>query len=373
MTVVLMVTMSPLKFDSRVDREASALVEDGHKVYVLGLSPFPENSTWIPIEVGMVSISRSSAGSRSSILWRLIKYFTLVLYRYLKRQQFKKQVRRKIEEIRELTAIDIIHAHDLPALEATKPFHKEFHLVYDSHELWTGRKLKGLGSRCELLRDARIEALQVQYASVVITVSDQLAKELTDRFGKEVQVIRNTFPLSIESPPQEFNFLAYAGNISEGRDLNTVIDGAIKAGIDVRLMGRRVSNFQLKSPIEVADHGTVEEAGKFLREGGIAAVSLESGIENHERALPNKLLQAVAEGVPVVAANFPAIAQIVLSNNLGALYQPGDSVSFANSVKQVSENYSQFVENTLIARNTLCWDLDSQLLQNIYAKILIEQ
>ena len=100
--------------------------------------------------------------------------------------------------------------------------------------------------------------------------------------------------------------------------------------------------------------------------------NLESGIENHERALPNKLLQAVAEGVPVVAANFPAIAQIVLSNNLGALYQPGDSVSFANSVKQVSENYSQFVENTLIARNTLCWNLDSELLCNIYAKISIE-
>ena len=57
----------------------------------------------------------------------------------------------------------------------------------------------------------------------------------------------------------------------------------------------------------------------------------------------------------------------------GIIYQPGDSVSFANSVKQVSENYSQFVENTLIARNTLCWNLDSQLLQNIYAKILIEQ
>ena len=373
MTVVLMVTMSPLKFDSRVDREASALVEDGHKVYVLGLSPFPENSTWIPIEVGMVSISRSSEGSRSSILWRLIKYFTLVLYRYLKRQQFKKQVRRKVEEIRELTAIDIIHAHDLPALEATKPFHEEFHLVYDSHELWTGRKLKGLGSRCELLRDARIEALQVQYASVVITVSDQLAKELTDRFGKEVQVIRNTFPISIESPPQEFNFLAYAGNISDGRDLNTVIDGAIKAGIDVRLMGRRVSNFQLKSPIEVADHGTVEEAGKFIRDGGIAVVSLESGIENHERALPNKLLQAVAEGVPVVAANFPAIAQIVLSNNIGVLYQPGDSISFANSVKQVSENYSQFVKNSLIARKTVCWSLDSEHLRSIYAKICAEQ
>ena len=372
MKVVLMVTMSPLKFDSRVDREASALVDAGYKVFVLGLAPFPENPTWTPIEVGMVAISKSSAGKRSSSFWRFIKYLTLVPYRYLKRQKFIKRVRERIKEIRDLTVIDVIHAHDLPALEATKPFHKEFLLIYDSHELWTGRKLKGLGSRFELLRDARIEALQVQYASAVITVSDQLAEELTNRFGQEVQVIRNTFPISTASPPQRINFLAYAGNISEGRDLNTVIDGASKAAIDIRLMGRRVSNFQFKSPLEIDDHGSVEEAGKFLRDGGIAVVSLESGIENHQRALPNKLLQAVAEGVPVIAADFPAIAQIVRSNNLGVLYEPGDSISFANSVKQVSENYSQFVENALIARNTLCWNLDSELLCNIYAKISIE-
>ena len=279
MKVVLMVTMSPLKFDSRVDREASTLVDAGYKVYVLGLAPFPENSSWIPIEVGMAAVSKSSAGERSSIFWRFIKYLTLVPYRHLKRMKFIKQVRKQIEEICERTAIDIIHAHDLPALEATKPFHEEFFLVYDSHELWTGRKLKGLGSRFELSRDTRIEALQVQHANVVITVSGQLAEELTDKFGQEVQVIRNTFPISKENPPREVNYLAYAGNIAEGRDLKTVIDGASKADIDIKLMGRKISNLELKPPLEVADHGTVEQAGKFLRDGGIAVVSLESGIE----------------------------------------------------------------------------------------------
>tara|TARA_B100002052_G_C15761451_1_gene542519 strand:+ start:92 stop:916 length:825 start_codon:yes stop_codon:yes gene_type:complete len=274
--------------------------------------------------------------------------------------------------MRNVIPIEIIHAHDLPALEATKPFHKDFILVYDSHELWTGRKLRGLGSRFEVLRDGRIEALQVQYASEVITVSDQLAKELTIKFGREVQVIRNTFPISNEDPPQRINYLAYAGNISDGRDLNTVIDGASKADVGIKIMGRRISDFQLETPLEVIDHGSIEEAGKFIRDGGIAIVSLESGIENHLRALPNKLFQAIAEGVPVVASDFPAIAQVVLSNNLGVLYKPGDSDSFSNSVKQVSANYFQFLENTLTARKTLCWSVDSENLQNIYEKLFSE-
>ena len=372
MKVVLMVTMSPLKFDSRVDREASSLVEAGYRVYVLGLGPLPENCVWTPIQVGIVGSTKSSAGKRSSIFWRLVKYLTLVPYRYSKRRQFINQVREQIEKMREVAAIDIIHAHDLPALEATKPFHKDFLLVYDSHELWTGRKLRGLGSRFEMSRDARIEALEVQSASAVITVSDQLAEELASKFGREVFVIRNTFPISIENPPRRINYLAYAGNISDGRDLNTVIDGALEAGVDIKLMGRRISGFQLKTSLEVIDHGSIEQAGKFIRDGGIAIVSIESGIENHLRALPNKLFQAIAEGVPVVASDFPAIAQIVRSNNLGVLYKPGDSCSFSNAVKQLSDNYFQFLENALTARKTLCWSVDSENLQNIYEKICIE-
>ena len=370
MKVVVMVSMSPLKFDSRIDREASSLVDAGYEVYVLGLGPIPENRPWSPIQVGVVRELKSSTRKRSSVFWRVLKYLSLVPYRYMKRKNFVRRVR---EQIRGFAVIDVLHAHDLPALEAMKPFYKKFLLVYDSHELWTGRNLRGLGSRFELLRDKRIEAAGVQFASSVITVSDQLATELATRFGREVDVVRNTFPVSSGKPPDEVNYLAYAGNISAGRDLATVIDGASKARTEIRLMGRNISDFELKSPLVIFDHGTVEEAGKFLRDGGIAVVSLESGIENHLRALPNKLLQAIAEGVPVVASDFPAIAQIVRSNNLGALYESGDSYSFAKAVRQVCENYPLYVENTLNARDALSWSIDSKLLQSTYENIRIEQ
>jgi glycosyltransferase involved in cell wall biosynthesis len=370
MKVVVMVSMSPLKFDSRIDREASSLVDAGYKVYVLGLGPIPENRPWIPIQVGVASASKSSTRNRSSVFWRVLKYLSLVPYRYMKRKKFVQRVR---ELITGFAVIDILHAHDLPALEATKPFHKKLLLVYDSHELWTGRNLRGLGSRFELSRDQRIEAVGVQCASAVITVSDQLAEVLAIKFGREVAVVRNTFAISNEDPPEGVSYLAYAGNISAGRDLPTVIDGASVARTEIRLMGRNISDFILQSPSLVFDHGTVEEAGTFLRDGGIAVVSLESGIENHLRALPNKLLQAIAEGVPVVASNLPTIAHIVRSNNLGELYESGDSESFAQAVRRVRDNYPSYVENVLKARKVLHWSIDSEILLGIYENILPEQ
>ncbi|MDG1846412.1 MAG: glycosyltransferase family 4 protein [Acidimicrobiales bacterium] len=360
---VVMVSMSPLKFDSRIDREASALVAAGYQVFVLGLGPVPEDIPWKAIEVGADSGDRKK---RSSTYWKLLKYLLLVPYRFRKRKNFVRLVREKLEKF---DVIDILHAHDLPALEAVKPFLESYSVVYDSHELWTGRKLYGFGSRFESFRDKRIEVTSVRSVSAVITVSDQMAEELGRRFGRQVDVVRNTFPISNHKPPEGVNFLAYAGNISVGRDLSTVIEGAAKAGIELRIMGRNVSDYELVSPVMTLDHGTVEEAGNFLREAGIAVVSLESGIENHLRALPNKLLQAVAEGVPVIASDLPGIAEIVQSGNLGVLYKPGDSDSFAEAAERVSESYTSFVENTIRAREEFCWSVDSKRLESIYEKV----
>ncbi len=363
MKIVVMVSMSPLKFDSRIDREASALVAAGYQVCVLGLGPVPENIPWKAIQVGGESGYRKK---RSSIYWKLLKYLFLVPYRFRKRKNFIHHVR---EQLKKFEVIDILHAHDLPALEAVKPFLESHSVVYDSHELWTGRKLRGFGSSFELFRDKRIEVTSVKSVSAVVTVSDQMAEELGRRFGRQVAVVKSTFPISNDKPPEGVNFLAYAGNISLGRDLSTVIEGASKAGIELRIMGRNISDYELESPVMTLDHGTVKEAGNFLREGGIAVVSLESGIENHLRALPNKLLQAIAEGVPVIASDLPGIAKIVRSGNLGALYKPGDSDSFAEATERVCQNYPSFVENTLRAREKFCWSVDSKILESVYEKV----
>ena len=77
MKVVVMVSMSPLQFDSRIDREASSLVDEGYEVHVLGLGPIPENPPWNPIQVGAVRELKSSTRKRSSVLWRVLKYLSL--------------------------------------------------------------------------------------------------------------------------------------------------------------------------------------------------------------------------------------------------------------------------------------------------------
>ena len=89
---VVMVSMSPLKFDSRIDREASALVAAGYQVFVLGLGPVPEDIPWKAIEVGADSGDRKK---RSSTYWKLLKYLLLGSLQIQKTQKFCSPCSRK--------------------------------------------------------------------------------------------------------------------------------------------------------------------------------------------------------------------------------------------------------------------------------------
>lgn len=356
-----MVTMSPLATDSRVDREATALVEAGLDVAVVGLGPAPDDRSWEPVSIG----GHGSPGrDRVGRHWDVARALLLSPHRRRTRARFVEVAGARVREL----APDVIHAHDLPGLEAADPTRPDVPVVYDSHEWWSGRRLVGVGSRLERRRDLGVERRLGAASAVVITVSSPIARRIEAFLGVPVRVVRNTFPVSKAPPPGAFAYLAYAGNVAPGRDLSTVAAAARLGGFDLRVKGRVVAGVPgLEVAVEPA--GTVAEAGDFLRAGGIAVVSLTDESENHRLALPNKLFQAVAEGVPVVAADLPAIREVVTEHGLGALYRPGDPGSLAEAVAAVAADHAGRVAAVLQAREALGWDVDAAVLREAYRAI----
>jgi glycogen synthase len=78
-----------------------------------------------------------------------------------------------------------------------------------------------------------------------------------------------------------------------------------------------------------------EQVTWLLRKAGLALVTHSDRWVNHRLALPNKLFQAVAAGVPVVATDVGELAKIVRNYGLGTLYRPGDPASLAAAVNSV--------------------------------------
>ena len=352
--------MSPLLYDGRINREATALVEEGYEVQVIGFGPEPSGVNWKFITVGG---DANSNQRRIGPLWDVLRMFLLVPYRFFKRQKFK----RLVTGLRsELDNAEIIHAHDLPALEAVGSVRGNQSLIYDSHEFWSERPIRGYGKKLERWRDILLERRLSSRADAVLTVSNSIAEQLVVKLGREVNVIRNTFPSAQFSLPDKASYLAYAGNISDGRDLVTVVQGARLAEFDLRFKGRVLTDILKLHDVNIEEAGTVEEAGEFLARGGIAVVSLEDSGDNHRFALPNKLFHAVSIGIPVVAAGLPEMGEVVNEYGLGRLYIPGSPESFSQAVEDVLLNYLDFREKVHDAREHLNWTVDRQKLIEVY-------
>lgn len=371
---VLMLTKSRFRDDVRVRREAEALVEAGHCVSVIALDAdsFTSNAVSV-IGLGEVTGLRRSKMRRSSPVHRVIRWMFLPEHRRRAIRQFQ---RRATEAARTVEPVpDVIHAHDFPALEpaAIIAAATGAALVYDSHEFWSGMPSYGrpepFRHRLTLAREARL----AHRADAVISVSDGCAALLRHRLRlPAVEVIRNTFPSRVDlALPDRPSGIVYAGRIGPGRDLQTAFSSSVfhTQDLQLHLMGPVDEEWPVPEHVVLHDPGSMDEVDRLLARTGIALVSLERGPVNHDVALPNKVFQAVAVGVPVVAADLPELATLVKGYRLGTLYQPGDADSLAEAVAALLNDYPTYRTTVAEARSELNWAVDGSRLLRIYESL----
>jgi len=362
-----MVVKSGVTDDARVRREATALVDAGCQVTIVGDRPGPNHA--LP-DVD-IRFCREPSGrlswAKATRYRRFIRWLFLPTHRRRDDRLFAKAAARLCSEI----AADVVHAHDLVGLVAvTLATKRPPVLVYDAHECWTGRPRIGRPEWFGPWFDGRREQRLGQKATVVVTVSEELAIWLrTNRGFRDVRVIRNTADLGRGFPATPIA-VHYGGRIDEERDLLTAAAGAaLVDGIDlvIRGGGDQASIEALRGlGVDVLPPISPDALADELREAGIGLVTLRGGSINHEVALPNKLFLAVQAGVPVVAADLPAIRRVVTEYGLGELYVPGDALSFAMAIVRVVDRFDEFCGRVDASREALCWQNDSRVLASVY-------
>jgi glycosyltransferase involved in cell wall biosynthesis len=189
-----------------------------------------------------------------------------------------------------------------------------------------------------------------------------------------VTVVRNTFPTAgAPTPPTHRpRALLYAGRIDEDRDLATarVAVPDLPVPLDVLGGGDARSIASLRSAgASVRDAVPITRMADELADAGLSLVSLSGNQLNHRVALPNKLFQAVQAGVPVVAADLPAIREVVDGHGIGTLYRPGDPASLVDATADAVTRHGELVRNVVSARSELSWERDEERLMEVYERI----
>lgn len=361
--------------DTRVLREATALVGAGHTVHVVGRAVPSDFSP--PGGVSVSSAGKPPMAQRHARALgppeRLARWALMPVHVQRRMTAWQRGALADAATRR----ADVVHAHDLSALPVGAELARRWQvpLVYDSHELWSGRPREGAPAPWITRTDIRLERELGGRAAVVLTVGDGVATALRDRFGwADVRVVRNTFPLRArQTGARQPTGLVYAGRLAAFRELEVIARASDTLDLPVTVIGpgdeRWLSRFE-RHRVVVAEAEPLDAIDRRLVEAGLALVTHSDRWPNHRLALPNKLFHAVSLGVPVVATRVGELAEIVTAYELGTLYRPGDAGSLADAVTTATRRYPQLVSAVDWARPALSWGHDRDTLLGAYRELL---
>lgn len=326
-----------VEFDSRVRREASALAGAGHEVTVLELAPVPSEAHTM------------DGFARRSVLppaW-LRRRLPFHLYRAAFLWSFVMGVRR--------VRPDTVHAHDaamlLPGVIGARLTGAR--LVYDSHELATSVPYR---ERAWAAFVAGIERLVIPRCAAVITVSDGIAQRLRERYRLPVTpcVVRNVSALARDGHPglrkrlgiaPDTPLVLHQGAPAPARGCEVLIEAMIDLpGVHLAFLGdpepgygaalaSLVAARGLKERITLLESVALEDLLAHTAEADVGVTLLQDTCLNHRLALPNKLFEYIAAGIPVVAAALPETQRLVEDYGVGWCARPDDPAAVAGALR----------------------------------------
>lgn len=257
---------------------------------------------------------------------------------------------------------DVVHAMGLMGLPVGIALRDRVggRLIYDARDLYpdAGNLARLPPSVRRVIGD--VERRWARTADRVVTVNDALADLLRDRLGCERPlVVLNASPMRRSEDPHPRRFhdalglpaetpvVLYHGGFSPGRGLPELIDAMAEVpNAHLVLLGYGRLEEQLRARAARSDFAgrvavlpAVPPADllDWVASADVVAIPIQGDTLNHRLATPNKLFEALAAGVPVVASDLPGMAPIVRELDAGVLVDPIAPASIAAGIRALLE------------------------------------
>lgn len=391
---IVMLVLNDMVYDGRVRREASALASASWRVLVIGSQraqgDLPDEETVQGFTLRRVRYGRYGASLRRP--WRWFRHGL--------------QAIQIVHALRKVTP-RAYHAHDLPALLLVYgvwwPRRRRCALVYDSHELYLflpPQPSRWLNTWHRLTRPLFLwlEGWMARHANAVIMVCEPSARALAwwHHLPRPVVVHNGIDPVGqgeLHDPHVEAvrgvmqdgrRWVVHTGEITNwGRSLTELVQALALLPDDMALallgygaaaddLRRLAVSLGIGGRVVVIPPVQPELVPAAIQGASVAAALLRPDSWHIRATLPNKLFEAVAAGVPVVASNTFGLRRIVSRYELGLLCDPTDPAAVAAALRQIlePENQVKFRQRVQAAQTVINWQAEAAKLCAVYEGLL---
>jgi len=351
-TMVLGIDFEKPYIDGRVHREARSLVQAGHKVTVIcwARTITNENLTGLPAEGELDGIAISRVFSPISPMDS--SKFTRI------RQHLKAM--KKIAEMIRRTPTDVIHCHDYNTLYVTRYLGKiRKPLIYDSHEDFINMLDDVLPKYYLWYARMQERKMIINNVDRAITVTEPIAQTLREYGAKNTELVMNCRDLDDYDrvPAKKIKELrakylknrelmvTYIGSIGRDRGLKDLVE-VFKNDMekDVKLIAGGTGHLENEMESCIKKVNGAEWVGyvpgKKLIEYNLASdimlVLFNPKRPSQQRALPNKLFEAMAAAKPIIVCKETEAAKIVERENCGLVIEYGDRKALAGAIRKLA-------------------------------------
>ena len=353
--------------DDRIfHKEAKTLAKAGHEVVLFGTAPQDSFADGVRIR---------AVAKASSRLTRLAASFRIL--------------RRILDE-----RGDIYHFHDpelIPAGLILRLLGKK--VIYDVHEDYPkdilGKPYLPRWLRPLLSAAVRpVESWAAGRMSAVVTATDAIQKRFPG------SAVLHNYPIldylcrshgGGAAAKSEKPFVLYCGTISPILGALEMVKGAECASqrypVQLRLLGFFEDEAIRSEILRSIASGTVDYRGIVPMQevysnfvGAVAGLVLYHPYPNHIEAMPNKIFECMACGVPLIASDFPLWRKIIYDQGCGLVVNPLDVQEIANAIIYLVQNRAEAEKmgrkGIELAQTKYNWEKESCRLLRVYRRLM---